>query len=149
MLHTTTYVMLVITIAKCQQAKILPLCTCCSICLEMSWITVLYKNTGCRLVIYVSIIYLLDRFEIHSALELSRMIVFARKQCILCSASRHKSYLTLPYVTLLRDLFCHETFANSFIMLPPRNLASSWGCLLAIKQIYSYCNAMNAKTTDS
>ena len=29
--------------------------------------------------------------------------LFARKQCILCSALRHKSYLTLPYVTSIRD----------------------------------------------
>ena len=27
------------------------------------------------------------------------MHAFARKQCILCSALRHESYLTLPYVT--------------------------------------------------
>ena len=26
--------------------------------------------------------------------------MFAQKQCILCSALHHKSYLTLPYVTM-------------------------------------------------
>ena len=41
--------------------------------------------------------------------------MFARKQYILCSALLHKSYLTLPYVTSLRDLFCLGTFAHSFI----------------------------------
>ena len=55
---------------------------------------------------------------------------------IVCSALRHKSYLTLPYVTSLRDSFCLGTFAHGFIMLPPRSLAScsSWGCSLAIIQ---------------
>ena len=32
--------------------------------------------------------------------------VFARKQCILCSPLRHKNYLRVPYVTSLRDSFC-------------------------------------------
>ena len=31
--------------------------------------------------------------------------VFARKQCILCSALRHECCLTLRYVTLIRDFF--------------------------------------------
>jgi len=31
---------------------------------------------------------------------------FARKQCILCSELRHKSCLTLVYVTSIRDFFC-------------------------------------------
>ena len=39
------------------------------------------------------------------------MHVFTQKQYILCSALRHKSYLALPYVTLLRDTFCLGTFA--------------------------------------
>ena len=51
----------------------------------------------CRLqVSLVSVIFCLQHFEIHFALELSRMIVFARKQCILCSALRRKK---LPYTT--------------------------------------------------
>ena len=47
------------------------------------------------------------------------------KQCILCSASRHKSYLTLLCVTSIRDFF----------WLPPRTLASSRGCSLAINML--------------
>jgi len=39
--------------------------------------------------------------------------VFARQQCILCSALRHKSYLTLPYVTSRRDSFCLGTTVGS------------------------------------
>ena len=57
--------------------------------------------------------------------------VFARKQCIL-SALRHKSYLTLPYVTSIQDPFCLGTFAHGFIRLPPCSLASSRGCSLTI-----------------
>ena len=80
---------------------------------------------------YVSVIY---RHETHlcSILIYYTMHVFARKQCILCSALRRKRYLTLPYVTSLRDSFCLGTFAHGFIMLPPRSLASSLGCSLAI-----------------
>ena len=37
------------------------------------------------------------RHGMHSRIIL--MHAFARKQCILCSALRHESYLTLPYVT--------------------------------------------------
>ena len=58
--------------------------------------------------------------------------VFARKQCILCSSLRHKSYLTLPYVTSLPDSFSLGTFALGFTRLPPGSLASSRGCLLTI-----------------
>ena len=58
--------------------------------------------------------------------------VFARKQCILCSSLRHKSYLTLPSVTSLRDSFSLGTFALGFTRLPPGSLASSRGCLLTI-----------------
>jgi len=36
---------LVIAIAKCQRAKILPIRACCSICLERSRITVIYENS--------------------------------------------------------------------------------------------------------
>ena len=53
--------------------------------------------------------------------------VFARKQCILCSSLRHKSYLTLLFVTLIQesfnlrsgDSFCLGTFAHGFIRLLP------------------------------
>ena len=73
----------------------------------MSWITLIYENARCRLVMscHASVIY---RYGTHSCIiEMHyTMHVFARKQCILCSALRHKSYLTLPYVTLLRDSFC-------------------------------------------
>ena len=34
--------------------------------------------------------------------------VFVSKQCILCSALRHKGYLTLPYVSSIRDSFSLE-----------------------------------------
>ena len=60
--------------------------------------------------------------------------VFARKQCIPCSALRHKNYLTLPYVPSLRDSYCLGTFAHGFPMLPPRRLASSRSCSLATGQ---------------
>ena len=53
--------------------------------------------------------------------------VFARKQCVLCSALRYKSYLTLPYVTSLRDSFCLGTFAHGFIRLPSCSITSSRG----------------------
>ena len=87
-----------------------------------------YRNLR---VMYVSVIY---RHETHlcSILIYYTMHVFARKQCILCYALRRKRYLTLPYVTSLRDSFCLGTFAHGFIMLPPRSLASSLGCSLAI-----------------
>ena len=41
------------------------------------------------------------------------------KQWILCSALCHKSYLTLTYVTSLRDSLCLGTFAHAFIRLLP------------------------------
>ena len=87
-----------------------------------------YRNLR---VMYVSVIY---RHETHlcSILIHYTMHVIARKQCILCYALRRKSYLTLPYVTSLRDSFCLGSFAHGFIMLPPRSLASSLGCSLAI-----------------
>ena len=48
---------------------------------------------------------------------------------ILCSLLRHKSYLTLPYVTSLRDSFSLGTFAHAgFIRLLPCNLTSLQGC---------------------
>ena len=46
--------------------------------------------------------------------------LFTQKQCILCSALCHKSYLTLPYVTLLQDPFCLGTFMHS-LRLPVGN----------------------------
>ena len=38
------YLLLVIAIAKCQRAKILPIRARCSICFEMSWITVIHEK---------------------------------------------------------------------------------------------------------
>ena len=43
--------------------------------------------------------------------------VFARKQFILCSALRHKSYFTLLYVTSIRDSFCLGAFTHGVIWL--------------------------------
>ena len=37
--------------------------------------------------------------------------MFARKQCIFCSALCRKSYFTLLNVTSIQDSFCLETFA--------------------------------------
>ena len=51
--------------------------------------------------------------------------VFVSKQCILCSALRHKGYLTLPYVTSIRDSFYWAGASQ------PRVL-SRRGCSLAI-----------------
>ena len=47
------------------------------------------------------------------------MNLFARKQCILCSELRQKSYLHYLNVTPLRDSFYLGTFAQGFIMLLP------------------------------
>ena len=66
---------------------------------------------------------------------------------ILCSLLRHKSYLTLPYVTSLRDSFCLGTFAHGFSRLLPLSLTSLRGCSLAIIRftiviiILPVCNA--------
>ena len=57
------------------------------------------------------------------------------KQCILCSALRHKSYLTLLCVISIRDFFCLGTFTQGSIWLPPRTLASSRGCSLVINML--------------
>ena len=57
--------------------------------------------------------------------------VFARKQCILCSALRH-GCLTLLYVTSIRDFFAPGTTAQSSIRQSPRSFACSRGCSLAI-----------------
>ena len=84
-----------------------------------------YRNLR---VMYVSVIYLHETL-LCSILIHYTMHVFVRKQCILCYALRPKSYLTLPYVTSLRDSFCLGSFAHGFIMLPPQ---SSLGCSLAI-----------------
>ena len=51
---------------------------------------------------------------------------------ILFSALRHKNYVTLPFVTSLRDSFCLTTFAHVFIMTPSRSPASSRGRSLPI-----------------
>ena len=64
---------------------------------------------------------------------------------ILCSLLRHKSYLTLPYVTSLRDSFCLGTFAHGLQL--PCSLTSLRGCSLAIIRftiviiILPVCNA--------
>ena len=42
------------------------------------------------------------------------MHVLTQKQCILCSVLHHKSYLTLPYLTSLRDSLCLGTFARLY-----------------------------------
>ena len=68
--------------------------------------------------------------------------VFARKQCIRCSALRH-GCLTLLYVTSIRDFFAHGTTAQSSIRLSSRSLASSRGCSLAI--IYNLLLALLSK----
>ena len=56
---------------------------------------------------HVSIIYC---HGTHSCI----MHVFTQKQYILCSALQYESYLTLPYVTSLRDSFCLGTFAQLY-----------------------------------
>ena len=88
---------------------------------------------------------LVSKVTLHYLYIASRFILpwnfahlFATKQCILSSTLRHKRYLTLPYVTSLLDSFRFGTFAHGFIMLLPRNLASSKGCSLAIKSISIY-----------
>ena len=43
--------------------------------------------------------------------------VFARKQCILCYALRHKRCLTLLYVTSIRDFSAPGTIAHGYIRL--------------------------------
>ena len=42
------------------------------------------------------------------------MHVLTQKQCILCSVLHHKSYLTLPYLTSLRDSLCLGTFTRLY-----------------------------------
>ena len=105
--------------------------------------------SGCRLVMCPSFTVMertrLIKVTLHYLYIASRFILpgnfahlFATKQCILSSTLRHKRYLTLPYVTSLLDSFRFGTFAHGFIMLLPRNLASSKGCSLAIKSISIY-----------
>ena len=112
----------------------------------MLWITLI---SGCRLVMCPSFTVMertpLIKVTLHYLYITSRFIlqwnfahVFAKKQCILCSTLRHKSYLTLLYVTSLLDSFRFGTFAHGFIMPLPRNLASSKGCSLAINSILIY-----------
>ena len=114
----------------------------------MSRITVIYENAGCRLAMCPSFTVMertLLKVTLHYLYISSRFILpwnfarlFATRQCILCSTLRHKSYLTLPYVTSLLDSFRIGTFAHGFIMLLPRSLASTKGCSLAIKSISIY-----------
>ena len=55
--------------------------------------------------------------------------VFARKQCIFSSALRHKSYLTPPYVTSIRDQFCLSwNFRVRLYQAVASQPASSRGC---------------------
>ena len=74
--------------------------------------------------------------------------VFARKQCILCPALRH-GYLTLLYVTLIRDFFCPGTIAHGSIRLPPLSLASSRGCLLAVTSIMTKGSVTNGRVAST
>ena len=68
----------------------------------------------------------------HTTREFSDLYhVFARKQCILCPTLRH-GCLTLLYATSIRDFSAPGTIAYGSIRLPPRSLASSRGCSLAI-----------------
>ena len=60
--------------------------------------------------------------------------VFAQKQCILCSALHHKSYLSLLYVALIQDSFCLGTFALGFIRLLSHSLISLQGHEVAINR---------------
>ena len=54
----------------------------------------------------------------HTAGQLSVLYhVFARKQFILCSALRHKSYFTLLCVTSIQDSFYLGVFAHGVIWL--------------------------------
>ena len=61
--------------------------------------------------------------------------------CITCSLENNAffvllflflCYLTFLYVTSIRDFFCPGTIAHGSIRLPPRSLASSRGCSLAM-----------------
>ena len=57
------------------------------------------------------------------------MHVFTQKQYILCSALHHKSYLTLPYLTSLRDSLCLGTFARLYYaaaLQPHLQQAACW-----------------------
>ena len=148
-------------------SNILPKCECCSVCLEMSWITIIYKNADCRSVMCPSfIIYIASRFilpwNFHALLCSLKNNEFSVLHYII--KLKKLPYTTLCYIAsrFIRPIFGYSviwdkikfyvcmygTFAYSFIMLLHRSLASSWG-LLAIKRIYRHCNAMNAKTTDS
>ena len=59
---------------------------------------------------HVSIINLLSS----NTLMHYTMHVLTQKQCILCSVLHHKSYLTLPYLTSLRDSLRLGTFARLY-----------------------------------
>ena len=58
------------------------------------------------------------------------------KTCILCSALRYKSYLTLPHVTSLRDSFCLGTFAHVFARLLVGNKDKTWSRVLVRGVVY-------------
>ena len=116
---------LVRAIAKCQRAKILPIRVRCSICLEISRITVIWNfllffslkmirnSSGQVRQLYAYVANESTRRLVedgmsteltntHTARGFSALYhVLARKQRILCSALRDKRYLTLPYVTWL------------------------------------------------
>ena len=123
----------------CQRAKILPIRAHRSIFFGN---VTNYRNLReCKLQVpHVSVIYRHGTHCSHKSyltlLACDFEHVFATKQCILCSTLRHKSYLTLPYVTSPLNSFRLGTFAHGFITLLPRSLASS--CSLAIKSISIY-----------
>ena len=72
--------------------------------------------------------------------------VFARKQCILCSALRHKSYLTLPYVTSLRDSFCCP-LARLLVGNKQARLCRKWLFTLFYKYVQHYYSQLSIRQT--
>ena len=147
---------LVIPIAKCQRAKMLPIRARCSICWEISWITVIYKKHGysCRIrpleffKLFLSLKTIknssgqMRQLYMYVANESTRRLVedgmntgltnTRHGLLILCSVSRvrsktmhslfcntSKSYLTLPYVTSLRDSFCLELSRTALLSCRP------------------------------
>ena len=77
-----------------------------------------YRNLW-EYMLQVSHVSIIHCHGMHSCIILHTLF-FAWKQCILCSALHHKSYLHY-YVTLLRDSLCLGTFAQGFITLLPRS----------------------------
>ena len=85
----------VVAIAYCQRAKILPIRALFNLFRNVMNFRYLRQ---CKLqVSHVSVMHLPS----WNALLHYAMHMFARKQCIVCSALRHKSYPTLPHVTSL------------------------------------------------